>query len=264
MITVAIADVAHYVRPGSPLDREALRRGNSVYFPDRVVPMLPERISNDLCSLRPSEDRAALAVRMIVGADGRKRSHTFHRVLMKSAAKLHYAQAQAAIDGRSDETTGPLLDPVLKPLYAAYAALQRAREARGPLDLDLPERKILLKPDGTVDRVVTPERLDAHRLIEEFMILANVAAAETLEKARVPLIYRVHDEPSLEKVEALRQFLETLHISLPKGGTMRAEQFNRILAPRQGPGRREAGQRGGAALAGAGRIFRRELRPLRS
>jgi ribonuclease R len=229
IITVAIADVAHYVRPGSPLDREALVRGNSVYFPDRVVPMLPERISNNLCSLRPGEDRAALAVRMIIDAQGRKRSHTFHRIMMRSAAKLHYMQAQAAIGGRTDEDTDPLLEPVLKPLYAAYAALQRAREARGPLDLDLPERKILLKADGTVDRVITPERLESHRLIEEFMILANVAAAETLERARVPLIYRVHDEPSLAKMEALRQFLETLHISLPKGGVLRPEQFNRIL-----------------------------------
>ncbi len=191
--------------------------------------MLPERISNDLCSLRPREDRAALAVRMIIGKDGRKRSHTFHRVLMKSAAKLNYQQAQAAIGGAPDEDTGPLLDTVLRPLYAAYDALKRAREARGPLDLDLPERKILLKADGTVDRVITPERLESHRLIEEFMILANVAAAETLEQARVPLIYRVHDEPSLEKIEALRKFLDTLHISLPKGGAMRAEQFNRIL-----------------------------------
>jgi len=196
--------------------------------------MLPERISNDLCSLRPSEDRAALAVRMIVGADGRKRSHTFHRVLMKSAAKLHYAQAQDAVDGRTDDTTGPLLGPVLKPLYDAYEALKRARQARHPLDLDLPERKILLKPDGTVDRVITPERLDAHRLIEEFMILANVAAAETAERAKLPLIYRVHDEPSLEKVEALRTFLQTLHISLPKGGVLRGEQFNHILAKVKG------------------------------
>ena len=230
VITVAIADVAHYVRTGSALDRETLIRGNSVYFPDRVVPMLPERISNDLCSLRPGEDRAALAVRMIVGADGRKRSHSFHRVLMRSAAKLNYAQAQGAVDGRGDGKTAPLLDPVLKPLYDAYAALKRARNERGPLDLDLPERKILLKPDGTVDRVVTPERLESHRLIEEFMILANVAAAESAERTRVPLIYRVHDEPSLEKVEALRTFLETLHISLPKGGVLRAEQFNRSLA----------------------------------
>ncbi len=229
ILTVSIADVAHYVRPGSALDREAQKRGNSVYFPDRVVPMLPERISNDLCSLRPREDRAALAVRMIVGTDGRKRSHTFHRVMMKSAARLHYQQAQAAVGGRTDEDTGPLLDPVLKPLYAAYAALRRAREERQPLDLDLPERKILLKADGTVDRIVTPERLDAHRLIEEFMILANVAAAESLEKARVPLIYRVHDEPSLEKVEDLRQFLDTLSISMPKGGALRPDRFNRIL-----------------------------------
>ena len=229
ILTVAIADVAHYVRPGSALDREAVKRGNSVYFPDRVVPMLPERISNDLCSLRPTEDRAALAVRMIIGRDGRKRSHTFHRVLMRSAAKLNYQQAQMAIGGRTDEDSQWLLDPVLRPLYAAYATLKRARDARGPLDLDLPERKILLKADGTVDRVVTPERLESHRLIEEFMILANVAAAETLEAARTPLIFRVHDEPSLEKVEALRQFLETLHISMPKGGAMRAEQFNHIL-----------------------------------
>jgi ribonuclease R len=229
ILTVAIADVAHYVRLGSSLDREALTRGNSVYFPDRVVPMLPERISNDLCSLRPHEDRAAIAVRMIVGADGRKRSHSFHRVLMRSAARLNYAQVQVAISGRPDEDTGPLLGRVLEPLYAAYEALKRARDARGPLDLDLPERKILLKHDGTVDRVITPERLEAHRLIEEFMILANVAAAETAERARVPLIYRVHDEPSIEKIEALRQFLDTLQISLPKGGTLRAEQFNRIL-----------------------------------
>ena len=217
VITVAIADVAHYVTPASALDREALVRGNSVYFPDQVVPMLPERISNNLCSLRPNEDRAALAVRLVIGTNGRKRTHSFHRVLMRSAAKLHYAQAQEAADGHTDEATGPLLDPVIKPLYAAYAAVKRERAERQPLDLDLPERKILLKPDGTIDRVVVPPRLDAHRLIEEFMILANVAAAETLERARTPLIYRVHDEPAPEKLEALREFLATLDITLAKG-----------------------------------------------
>ena len=178
VIDVAIADVAHYVTPGSALDREALERGNSVYFPDRVVPMLPERISNDLCSLKPGVDRAAIAVRMVIGADGRKREHRFHRVLIRSFAKLHYAQAQAAIDGHPDDTTEPLLALVIEPLYEAYRALKRARDERGPLDLDLPERKILLKPDNTIDRVISPPRLDAHRLIEEFMILANVAAAE--------------------------------------------------------------------------------------
>ncbi|MGC2822990.1 MAG: ribonuclease R [Pseudolabrys sp.] len=230
IVNVAIADVAHYVKPDSALDREALTRGNSVYFPDRVVPMLPERISNDLCSLRPREDRAALAVRMVIGADGRKRSHTFHRILMRSAARLSYQQAQLAIGGRTDEDTKALVKPVLTPLYAAYETMTRARSERQPLDLDLPERKILLKGDGTIDRVITPERLEAHRLIEEFMILANVAAAETLERVRCPLIYRVHDEPAMEKLQALREFLATLDIPFAKGGVLKPEAFNRILS----------------------------------
>jgi ribonuclease R len=234
IIHVAIADVAFYVRPGSALDRDALTRGNSVYFPDRVVPMLPERISNDLCSLVPGEPRGALAVRMVIGKDGRKRSHSFHRVLMRSAAKLNYAQAQAAIDGRPDDITGPLLDPILKPLYDAYAVVKRARDERDPLDLDIPERKILLKPDGTVDRVIVPERLDAHKLIEEFMILANVAAAEMLEKKALPLIYRVHDEPTLEKVHNLQEFLKTLDLPFAKSGALRPSLFNRVLAQVKG------------------------------
>jgi ribonuclease R len=234
IVHVAIADVAFYVRPGSALDRDALTRGNSVYFPDRVVPMLPERISNDLCSLVPGEPRGALAVRMVIGNDGRKRSHSFHRVLMRSAAKLNYAQAQAAIDGRPDDTTGPLLDPILKPLYDAYAVVKRARDERDPLDLDIPERKILLKPDGTVDRVIVPERLDAHKLIEEFMILANVAAAEMLEKKTLPLIYRVHDEPTLEKVHNLQEFLKTLDLPFAKSGALRPSLFNRVLAQVKG------------------------------
>ena len=234
IVHVAIADVAFYVRPGSALDRDALIRGNSVYFPDRVVPMLPERISNDLCSLVPGEPRGALAVRLVIGPDGRKRSHSFHRVLMRSAAKLHYAQAQAAIDGRPDDTTGPLLEPILKPLYAAYTLVKLARDERDPLDLDLPERKILLKPDGTVDRVIVPERLDAHRLIEEFMILANVAAAEMLEKKALPLIYRVHDEPTQEKVHNLQEFLKTLDLSFAKSGALRPSLFNRVLGQVRG------------------------------
>jgi ribonuclease R len=234
VVDVAIADVAFYVRPGSALDRDALTRGNSVYFPDRVVPMLPERISNDLCSLVPGEPRGALAVRMVIGNDGRKRSHSFHRILMRSAAKLSYVQAQAAIDGRPDDTTGPLLASVLKPLYDAYAIVKRARDERDPLDLDIPERKILLKPDGTVDRVIVPERLDAHKLIEEFMILANVAAAEMLEKKALPLIYRVHDEPTLEKVHNLQEFLKTLDLPFAKSGALRPALFNRVLAQVKG------------------------------
>ena len=229
IVTVAIADVAYYVRPGSALDKEALERGNSVYFPDRVVPMLPERISNDLCSLRPNEDRPALAVRMILGADGRKKSHTFHRVMMRSAAKLSYEQAQRAIDGQPDDTTEPLLADVLRPLYAAYDAVKLERAQRNPLDLDLPERKLVLDAEGRLAGVRWPERLDAHKLIEEFMILANVAAAETLEAAHIPLIYRAHDSPSAEKVGELSEFLSTLGVKLAKGERMRPAHFNAIL-----------------------------------
>lgn len=230
VVLVAIADVAHYVRPGSRLDKEAQLRGNSVYFPDRVVPMLPERISNDLCSLRELEDRPCLAVRMIFDADGRKRRHEFLRGVMKSAAKLSYQEAQAAIDGNVSEKCAPLMDRALRPLWQAYAALARARDERGPLDLDLPERKILLDAAGRVARVIIPERLDAHRLIEEFMIQANVAAAETLEAAKTPLIYRTHDEPSKEKLKNLRDFLETLDLQLAPGTGLKPEAFNRILA----------------------------------
>ncbi|RBP13773.1 ribonuclease R [Roseiarcus fermentans] len=236
VVTVAIADVAAYVRPGAALDRDALERGNSVYFPDRVVPMLPERISNDLCSLRPLEDRPALAVRMILGADGRKRSHRFHRVMMRSAAKLSYEQAQAAIDGRTDETTAPLLDPVLKPLWAAHAAVKIERERRDPLDLDLPERKLLLDAQGRLASVRWPERLDAHRLIEEFMILANVAAAETLEAQHSPLLYRAHDSPSVEKLNDLVEFLGTIGVKLARGDRVRPSHFNGVLGRVKGQG----------------------------
>lgn len=230
VVTVAIADVAHYVRPGTRLDLEAQKRGNSIYFPDRVVPMLPERISNDLCSLREGEERPCLAVVMVFDRAGRKRRHAFKRALMRSAAKLSYQDAQAAIDGRPNDKTGPLLDPVLRPLWAAYAALSKARDARAPLDLDLPERRILLDAEGRVAGVLRPERLAAHRLIEEFMIQANVAAAETLEEKRIPCVYRAHDQPSKEKLRGLRDFLETLDLKFPGSGAVAAAHFNGVLA----------------------------------
>ncbi|MGA9728484.1 MAG: VacB/RNase II family 3'-5' exoribonuclease, partial [Methylocella sp.] len=234
ILRVAIADVAAYARPGAALDREAQDRGNSVYFPDRVVPMLPERISNDLCSLRPNEDRPALAARIVVAADGHKLSHSFHRVMMRSAAKLAYAQTQALIDHGPDEAMGPLHAAVLVPLYEAYAALKIARDKRGPLDLDLPERKITLDEKGAVKSIATPPRLDSHRLIEEFMILANVAAAEVLEANRQAFIYRVHDEPSVEKLNNLAEFLASIGIKAGKGQVLRAAQFNGILARAKG------------------------------
>ncbi len=229
IVRVAIADVSAYVTPGSAMDREALIRGNSVYFPDRVVPMLPERISNDLCSLREGEERPALAVQMHFDAQGKKVKHSFHRVLMRNHANLAYPRAQAAIDGQTDEKTAPVLETILEPLWAAYRCLQRGRNDRQPLELDLPERKILLNENGTVKQVLVPERLDAHKLVEECMIQANVCAAETLERKKQPLIYRTHDAPSLDKLEKLREFLTSLNISLAKPGHLKAMHFNQIL-----------------------------------
>lgn len=230
VVYVAIADVAAYVRPGTSLDKEAYLRGNSVYFPDRVVPMLPERISNDLCSLREKQVRPALAVRLVLDAGGQRKSHSFHRVTIRSAAKLAYEQAQAAIDGTIDDTTGPLLETVLEPLWRAFEAMTRARDQRAPLDLDLPERRIMLNPDGTVAGIHVPKRLQAHRLIEEMMIAANVCAAITLEKSAHPLIYRVHDSPGREKVAALAEFLKSLNLPFPGSEAVRPAHFNRILA----------------------------------
>ncbi|CAN5507787.1 ribonuclease R [soil metagenome] len=229
-IIVAIADVSAYVRSGTALDREARIRGNSVYFPDRVVPMLPERISNDLCSLREGEERPCLACSMIFDGNGIKKSHRFSRAIMRSAAKLSYEEAQAAIDGRPNDKTSPLLDPILKPLWDAYRILSKGRRKRGPLELDLPERKLILDAHGLIERVVTPERLDAHKLVEEFMIQANVAAAESLEQRHVPQLYRVHEPPSAEKIRALGEFLHTLGIPLDRTAALRPTHFNKILA----------------------------------
>ena len=233
-IIVAIADVAAYVRSGTALDREARIRGNSVYFPDRVVPMLPERISNDLCSLREKEERPALACFMSFDKSGRKTKHRFERVIMRSAAKLSYEEAQAAIDGQANDKTETLLNGVLKPLWAAYGVLLKGRNAREPLELDLPERKLVLDAHGLIERVVTPLRLDAHKLVEEFMIQANVAAAEELENRKTPLIFRVHDQPSEEKVRALAEFLRTVNMALPLGQIMRPKHFNKLLKEVEG------------------------------
>jgi len=229
IVTVAIADVGWFVRPDSALDREARKRGNSIYFPDRVVPMLPDRLSGDLCSLMPGKNRPALAVRMVFGADGRKRSHSFHRVLMRSAANLSYTETQEAIDRGEDPIGDDIGTPVLKPLWSAYQTVARGRAAREPLELTIPERKVIIGKGGKIERIDTRETLEAHRLIEEFMIQANVAAAETLEEKDSPLVYRIHDAPSLAKLESLREFLESIDISFPKSGNLRPSHFNRIL-----------------------------------
>ncbi len=234
VVTVAIADVAAYVTPGSALDVEARRRGNSTYLPDRVVPMLPDRLSGDLCSLHEDVDRPCLAIRMVFTKDGRKKSHKVLRGLMRSRASLTYEQVQAAMDGRPEGAAAELLEPVIKPLYAAYAALCEARAKRQPLDLDLPEHHVAMGEDGFVSAVTVRERLDAHRLIEEMMIQANVAAAETLERRKMPLLYRVHDAPDRDKLAALSDFLETIGFKLTKGQTVQPGHFNRIIERSRG------------------------------
>lgn len=230
VVWVAIADVAHYVTPESPLDVGARKRGNSVYLPDRVVPMLPERLSADLCSLRPDEDRACMAVEMVFDAKGHKRRHRFTRGLMRSRACLTYAQAQAAHDGNMDETTKPLWEDVLRPLWHAYSALKIAWEEREPLHIETDERRVRIGEDGKVTSITLKERFEAHKLIEICMVLANVCAAETLESKKQPFIYRVHAEPDSAKVHTLADFLRTLGMKWAKGDRVTTKRFNRLLA----------------------------------
>ncbi len=227
---VAIADVAWYVRTGDALDTEARRRGNSVYFPDRVVPMLPEELSNGWCSLKPKEDRPCMVVHLWLDALGNRQSYRFERAMMRSAARLTYTQVQRALDGAPDDTTGPLLESVLRPLEGAWKALFMERQRRGTLELDLTERQVFIGPDGRIAAIKPRPRYNSHRLIEDFMIAANVAAAQQIEAVHQPCMYRIHDQPSPERLEALRAVLDSLGLHLVKGGRVTGEQFNRVLA----------------------------------
>ncbi len=229
IVWVAIADVAAYVTPGREMDREARKRGNSVYMPDRVVPMLPERLSNDLCSLRENETRPCMAVKIHIAANGSKSGHQFYRGLMRSVAKLSYAEAQRAFDGDCPTEFKHLNDDVLQPLWQAYQCMAQARERRQPLRLNRPERRIEMNETGQITRIYTPSVLEAHRLIEEMMVSANVCAAETLEKAKRPLIYRVHDTPPDERVRALSDFLRSMNIELSLGQTLLPKLFNGLM-----------------------------------
>ena len=228
IVWVAIADVAHHVRSGSELDREARKRGNSSYFPDRVVPMLPDVLSGDLCSLHEGVDRACVAVRIVLDAKGKKLKHEFVRGVMHSLASLSYEQAQAAADGNYDDVTKPLAGHIAD-LYAAYASAVKARNARQPLHLDLPERRIILSDEGKVTSVSYKERFEAHKLIEEFMVMANVCAAETLEAKKRPLLYRVHEEPSPEKLDVLRDVADAAGLQLAKGQVLKTQHLNQLL-----------------------------------
>ncbi len=234
ILWVAIADVAHYVTPGSALDIEARKRGNSSYFPDRVVPMLPDRLSGDLCSLHEGVPRACIALRMQIDAHGEKISHAFQRGLMRSVASLNYREVQQAMDGDPSDKCAPLMDDVIRPLYAAYEALRIARKNRQPLDLDLPERKVVLSDEGKVTSVNFTDRLEAHKLIEEFMVLANVSAAETLVAKKSPLLFRVHEEPPPEKLDSLREVAAAAGLVLAKGQVLKTAHLNALLHAAEG------------------------------
>lgn len=226
---VAIADVAHFVPDGSPLDREARRRGNSVYLPDQVVPMLPAALSNGLCSLKPEADRACLAAHLKIGRDGDVALLRIERGIMRSAARLSYRQVQAARDGAGDAETAALIEPVITPLYDVYQALAQARNGRGALDLDRPERRVRLAENGTVLAIETRPRFDSHRLIEELMVATNAAVAGALSRKSTPTLYRVHDQPPLDRLEALRDYLSTFSLKLSKTGHILPIHFNQIL-----------------------------------
>jgi ribonuclease R len=228
-LIVAIADVSYYVRPGSALDKTALERGNSTYFADRVVPMLPERLSNDLCSLRPNVNRACLAMHLWIDKDANLTRYRIERALMRSAARLTYEQVETAHIGHGDETTAPLKERVIAPLYKVYSLLKHARERRGALEIDLPERKAIIDASGVITDIVPRKRLASHQLIEEFMILANVAAALALEQKNAPCVYRVHDRPAFDRLETTREFLKEAGYSLPRGDHLKPKDINHIL-----------------------------------
>ena len=228
-IMVAIADVAHYVRSSSPLDNEAQTRGNSTYFADRVVPMLPEKLSNGWCSLKPNEDRPCLVAEMWLDSDGDLVKHKFIRGLMRSQARLTYEQVQDALNGSPDDTTSKLLDTVIKPLKGAYDAMLKARHERGTLELEIPEFQVKMDEQGEVTDIVKRDRLDSHKLIEEFMIMANVAAAIELESRQLPCMYRVHEAPDPVKIEGLADSLHGMGIKFAKGQVIRPKVLTQVL-----------------------------------
>ena len=226
---VAIADVAHYVRPGTPLDQAACERGNSAYFPNMVVPMLPKALSNGWCSLRPDMDRPCLAVHMWFDKNGIKTRHRFVRGLMRSAARLTYRQVQNVLDGHPSDIPPDIYDTVLKPLHRCCHALQRQRKKRGALEIITREKDITLDDDGHVLDIKPCEPLDSHQIIEEMMIAANVCAAETLERLEQPCMYRVHDEPTADRIDDVRSFLQTIGLNVDEKTDLKSYDLNTIL-----------------------------------
>ncbi|MEE4162921.1 MAG: ribonuclease R [Woeseiaceae bacterium] len=233
-VLVAIADVAHYVEAGSPLDDEAIKRGTSVYFPDRVIPMLPEVLSNGLCSLNPKVDRLCMVCEMRVNQDGKVTRSTFHEGVLRSKARLTYSQVNDFLSGERDNDVPRAVRPAVSNLHAVYKLFAKARSRRGALELDLPQTKFELNSKGEIERIVTVPRNDAHRLIEECMIAANVEAAKFLGRNRIQGLYRVHARPDPDRFDELRQYLVSLGLKVPHPEHVSPKQFNQLIEQVQG------------------------------
>ncbi len=227
-IMVAIADVSYYVEPGSPLDHEALKRGNSVYFPNTVIPMLPVSLSNDLCSLRPNEDRLALVVEILINPKGKLSSFKFMRGLITSRARLTYKQVQDGIDGHYDKICTPIKTEI-ENLYGAYKSLNQARKIRGTLNISIPEYKVIFDGKGYPKQIEESAERVSNKIIEEFMILANVCAAKVLLKKRYTSVYRNHKTPDQKRYESLTDVLTSLGHKVPKKQQLTPHVFNKIL-----------------------------------
>ena len=227
---VAIADVSHYVQPGSPLDREAYERGNSVYFPRRVIPMLPEELSNGLCSLNPKVDRLCMVCEMDIGATGSIKKYRFYPAVMHSRARLTYTQVWAWLSGESKPPRDQawLMEP-LQDLYSLFKVMLKARWARGAIDFETLETKILFDEHDKIERIVPYERNDAHRVIEECMLAANVCASEFLQKKKHPALYRVHEGPTPVKLKALQEFMAEFGFVLTGGDDPHAKDYAELL-----------------------------------
>lgn len=229
LLIVAIADVAFYVRNFSEIDKEAYKRGNSVYLPNMVVPMLPEALCNGLCSLRPKELRASVVCFIEIDESGNIKNYDFKRAVIKSAARLTYNEVSAALEGKKSDNISPVFKTVIEPVYAAYQALDKARQKRGALNLETEELRVKVNKDGQVVGIEKEEHFISHRIVEEFMIAANICAAKTLGKSKLPTMYRVHDKPLEDKLKEMSPLLHNLGLKLPEAPALKPEHFNKIL-----------------------------------
>jgi ribonuclease R len=233
-LLVAIADVSHYVEIGSELDKEATVRGTSVYFPDRVVPMLPEVLSNGLCSLNPKVDRLCMVCEMRIEKDGKVTRSKFMEAVMRSKARLTYGEVNAFLTGESEKAVPKPLHGAVRELHALYKEMAKARSRRGAIELDLPQTRFRLDDKGAIEDIVVESRNDAHRLIEECMIAANVQAAKFIRKHRIPGLYRVHPKPDPDRFDELRLYLLSLGLKVPHPDHVEPRQFNKLLQQVEG------------------------------